>query len=194
MKRMRIVVALSVVLAVSVGLTSYYIPEGVAPRPNPGASGPAQLYTWSQPNYEGPMAGGVPHAMVLRVPVLPNGTTSVYVDGTFGTISWILLTNGYFNRSGNCGNSFSPAGACDLYVGIWTPPAWASYASGGPGTPIWCFPGVSEGCLNVSSASFDTPNLSSLDGTGWEIVLWNVATYDLSGSFLFTVYSSSPPS
>ncbi|MCI4347335.1 MAG: hypothetical protein L3J97_01785 [Thermoplasmata archaeon] len=188
-----LVLAVAILVVLSVAVPSYYLENGTGPQ-NAGTTAlPPQLYVWAKPNYQGPFAGGIGNSSVLPVRELPTGTATTYVDGTLGTVAWVLYTNGLFNRSGNCDTSFSPPGACNVFVGIWTPAAWFAYAHGGSLDPLWCYPGMGEGCSNVSGGELTTPNLSAFDGTGWEIVIWNLLPYSLSGSYVFTVYSSEPP-
>lgn len=188
----RVLIAAATIVALSVLLPTVLSPDFPASTAPTGAPAP-RTYVWSSPNYDGPIGGGLGAAVVIPIAPLPNGTSNVYVDGSFRMVSWILLTDGLFNRSGACDVSFSPAGACDLYVALWEAPAWHAYLAGEAAQPIWCYPNGAGPCLNASSGSVATPNLSSFDGAGWAITIWNVEPYELSGSYSFTVYSSTAP-
>jgi len=193
MRLVQVLLTAAILVSLSVSLPIYFFAYRTPPPSSGNTSAEPVVYVWDQPNYEGTFGGGIDHATVIPIPTIPNGTQVVYVQGELAPVSWVLLTHGLFNRSGECANSFSPVDACTLYFGIWTPSAWASYVNGGPGTPIWCFPGTTGTCLGLDGGQVATPNLSTSVGTGWEIVLWNFETYDLSGSYQFTVYASAHP-
>jgi hypothetical protein len=192
MRTTRLLVAVAGVVALSVILVSLVFSE-IGPWP-PGGSGadPSFANVWDQANYEGDLAGGVNQSVEVLVPPVPSSSAPVYVDGSFNIVSWSWYQNGSFHAGGACAEPFARSGACDVYVGIWTPAAWTAYTRGGPMAPLWCYPGDSAGCTNVSGGDFGTPNLGALDGQGWEIVLWNVAAYHLSGTYDFTVYTGAP--
>ena len=192
MELRRLLIALMSAAAMSVILVGIALPAEVPTGPVSDPSPqPSLLTVWAESNYQGDLLGGVNHSIVIPVPVLPVNAGTVYVDGSFSMISWILFSHGVFNQSGTCGNSFAPVGACSVYFGIWTSSAWSRYLSGGPAAPTWCFPGDIPGCQNDSAGEVGTSNLAGLDGTGWDIVLWNVEPFQLSGSYAFTVYSSA---
>ncbi|HEV2429560.1 MAG TPA: hypothetical protein VGV64_06935 [Thermoplasmata archaeon] len=188
----RLLVAGSVLVLVVVWATYTYLPATIPVHPSAPGQSPADVNVWSKASYQGEFVRGMNQTAPIRVPEIPGGTGTVYVDASLSTDSWILYTNGLFNQSGNCANSFSPPGACNVFVGIWTAASWAAYTRGGPMDPLWCFPGGGGPCQNVSGGSFVTPNLPSLAGLGWEIHVWNLDPYALSGSYTFTVYASAP--
>lgn len=133
---------------------------------------------------------GIRNPSITTPPVVPNGTSVLYLVGSVSVTSWTRF-NGTGNATGECNNVTGPAGACDVYIAIWTSDAWNSYASGGPLQPFWCYTGNGSACANVSEASFTTPSLSALEGQSWEIVIWNIQMYGLIGSLSFTLYGSS---
>ena len=179
--------------AVTVLLVGLGVP-GVPGSPSASPStGPSTLSVWDEASYQGDLLGGVNRSVVISVPPLPSENPTVYVDGSFSMLSSTYYTHGLFNESGVCANSFSLANACAVYFGVWTNAAWSAYLQGGPMDPVWCFPGNSPGCANASVGELGTPNLNSLDGTGWQIVLWNLGSFELSGTYQFTVYASAPP-
>jgi hypothetical protein len=132
---------------------------------------------------------GIPNAAVMTPPVIPTGTPTFYVAGSLSISGWTHW-NGVTNDTGSCAPATGPAGACDAYVGIWTPAAWSAYAAGGPMQPFWCYTESGSGCVDVSSASFTTPSLVALEGQPWDIVIWNSQTYGLIGAYSFTTYVS----
>ncbi|MCI4358504.1 MAG: hypothetical protein L3J95_02620 [Thermoplasmata archaeon] len=194
MQLRRLSLALTGAAAMAVILVGVGLPGLPSSQSPPSPTGPSTLAVWDQHSYQGDLLGGLNHSIVMPVRALPNHDSMVYVDGSFSMLSWTYYTHGLFNESGVCANTFSPADACSVYVGIWTPAAWDAYVRGAPMAPVWCFPGNSPSCQNASAGDLGTPNLNQFDGTNWEIVVWNLATFQLSGSYQFTVYSSSPPS
>lgn len=190
----RLSLALTAAVALAVILVGIGLPGGPAsPSASPSTS-PANLAVWDQASYQGDLLGGVNHSVVVSVPPLPAKNPTLYVDGSFTMLSWIRFSHGVFNESGVCANSFSPPDACSVYLGVWTDSAWSAYLDGGPMSPVWCFPGNLPGCSNASIGELGTPNLSLLDGTGWQIVIWNLAPFELSGTYQFTVYAGESPS
>ncbi len=188
----RVFLALAIAVALSVILVAEAFPYGQFSGVGaPGGAGPTPLTVWAQRSYQGELAGGVDQAVVLPVPPVPSAAAAVYVDGSFSMLTYSLVENGTFRQGGSCAALFANPDACNVYLGVWSPGAWAAYTAGGALDPVWCFPGSGSGCGNISGAEFDTPNLRSLDGAGWEIVIWNLATYDLSGSYSVTVYSDA---
>jgi hypothetical protein len=123
---------------------------------------------------------------------VPDGTAVFSVIGSFGVKSWMKLDDGLLTESGVCSGSFSPPGACNVYVGIWSPAAWKAYTNGGPLDPLWCFSSNDSGCQNVSGAYVSSPNLEAFDGVSCELVVWNVASFQLSGEYQFGVYTNLP--
>lgn len=190
----RLALALTGALALAVVLVSLGLPGLPSGDSSSPSTGPNTLAVWSQSSYEGDLLGGLNSSVVISVPALPMGDPTVYVDGSFSMLSWTRLHHGLFNESGVCANTFSPAGACAVYVGIWTASGWSEYRHGGPMAPIWCYPGNSPGCLNSSAGELGTPNLNQFDGTPLKIVVWNLESFQLSGSYQFAVYSGAPSS
>ncbi len=189
----RICLAGAIAVALSVILVAVFLPGAVPSPAAPGAA-PPLLRVWDVASYQGPLAGGVNQSVEIPVAPLPMATPDVYMDGSFSMTSWSLYDQGVFHEGGTCDAAFFTAGPCNLFVGIFTPGAWQEYRAGGPLAPIWCFPGGANACGNASGAEVGTPNLSSYDGSGFDIVMWNLANYTLSGSYAFTVYAGGTTS
>lgn len=184
---------IAVAVAVVVTLAVVFGPVGRVYSPASPVGNPHPLFEWFNASFQGCCFGaGVNRSAIAALPVVPNGTAVVSLFGSFEVDAWMKLTNGLLTESGNCANSFSPRGACDVYVGLWTSRAWAAYASGGPLDPLWCYPGNGTACQNISGGYVSTPNLNTLDGQSSEIVVWNVDTYLLNGDYQFDVYTSQP--
>jgi hypothetical protein len=132
---------------------------------------------------------GVRNAAVLSPPTIHTGTSVLYLGGSLSIQSWTHF-NGTGNDTGTCAPPTGPAGACDAYVGIWTPSAWDAFVAGGPMQPFWCYPGNGSSCVAVNSASFNSSSLTSLEGAPFDIVIWNNMSYGLMGSFTVTLYVS----
>jgi hypothetical protein len=193
MKLRHFLTGIAVIVALVVSMTVAVTPVAHEILPGPSGVNPRPLFEWFNSSFQGCCFGaGVNRSVVATLPTVPNGTAVISVFGSFGVTSWMKLNHSLIVESGNCAEPFSPRGACDLYVGIWTPAAWRSYANGGPLDPMWCYPGNGSACQNISGGYVSTPNLSVLDGVSWEIVVWNVDTYLLNGQYQFDVYTSLP--
>jgi hypothetical protein len=192
LKIRHLVLSVAAIVAVVVSLVVAVSPAGPVSWATPPTSGPRPLFEWFNASFQGCCFGaGVNDSAIAPLPTVPNGTQTVSVFGSFGVTSWIKLDDGLVVESGNCANSFSPRGACDIYVGIWTPTAWRAYVAGGPLDPLWCFPGNGS-CQNISGGYLSSPNLRTLDGLACELVVWNVDTYRLGGTYQVQVYTSQP--
>jgi hypothetical protein len=145
----------------------------------------AQGYIWAEENDYGV---GIANAVVLGPVSNPPNSTLVYVHGSVSALSWHRYAGGAGNDTGSCSATLPSPGACNVFVGVWTPTAWVTYASGGSATPIWCYSTGGSGCTNASTFSFTSSNLASSGGSGWEIVLWNIVPWGLYGYFNATEY------
>lgn len=191
MRLRKLAVGAAALIAAVVTLTVLVLPVAHDIAPAPRGSAPHPLSEWFNVSFEGCcFASGVPKASIAPLPTVPNGTDAVYVSGSFGVNAWMKLNHSLLSESGNCANSFSPRGACDVFVAVWSPAAWETYAGGGPLAPLWCYPGNGSPCQNVSGGYVYSPNLSGFDGQPWQLVIWNVDTYLLGGSYQFHVYTS----
>ena len=123
--------------------------------------------------------------MILGPITVPSRTAPVGFQGNITTLSWHRFENGTGNVSGSCaiGASLPAQGACNVFVGVWTPTAWSSYAAAGSASPIWCYAaaGTSSPCVNSSTFQFSTGDQSAYDGVAWEIVVWNLVPWGLYG-------------
>jgi len=190
-KLRRLVTGMAILVAAVVSLTVVIVPIGPAAFPHSHGVAPKPLTEFYNASFQGCcFAAGIAHAAIAPLRPAPNGTSSVYLSGSFGVEAWMKLNNSLIIETGNCANSFSPRGACDLFVGVWTPTSWLSFVAGGPLDPLWCFPGNGTNCQNVSGGYVYTPNLSHFDGQGLEVVLWNLDTYRLDGSYSFQMLTS----
>jgi len=141
--------------------------------------------SWGEENDYGV---GLANAVVLgptsNLPAYPV----VYVQGNISTLSWHRYEGGGGNASGSCSAPTPEPGVCNVYVGVWTPAAWDTYASGGAASPIWCYSGGGSGCSNASTFSFTSSNFASVGESEWEVVIWNVVPWGLYGYFNATEY------
>ena len=134
---------------------------------------------------------GLNQSVVAPFPAVPNGTSVISIFGDVGVTTWERVADRLITEVGQCANSFSPPGACNVYVGIWAPAAWSAYVAGGPLDPLWCY-SAGATCLNFSGGSLSSPNLQTLDGVHGEIVIWNLAPYQLVGQYEVDIYTSVP--
>jgi hypothetical protein len=175
-----VVMAAVVVVVVGpvVGL-AYFFP-GATPT-GPVAAG----QSWGEVNDYGV---GLPNAIVLGPATSPAGYSVVYVQGDISALSWHRYVGGAGNDTGSCSAPTPDPGVCDVYVGVWTPTAWSTYASGGSATPLWCYSTSSSGCTNASTFSFTSSNLVPSGESEWEVVIWNVSPWGLYGFINATEY------
>ena len=132
---------------------------------------------------------GVRNAAVNEPPTVHTGTSILYLGGSLSVESWTHF-NGTGNVTGTCTPPTGPVGACDAYIGVWTPLAWDSYVTGGPMNPFWCYTGNGSSCVAVSNATFNSSSLTSLEGQPFVVVIWNTMTYGLVGSYTLALYVS----
>jgi hypothetical protein len=175
-----VVVAIGVALAVAI--PTYYSHDSKSQPPVRAGN------IWGELNDYGV---GLANAVILGPVTIPTGYSPVYVQGNISTLSWQRYEGGSGNLTGNCSAPTPEAGVCDVYVGVWTPAAWATYASGGSATPLWCYSNGGSGCTNASTFGFTSSDLSSSDGAPWEVVLWNLVPWGLYGYFNVTEYQGT---
>ena len=129
---------------------------------------------------------GIRNAATIVPPVIPNNTTSAYLQITLSVHSWTQW-NGTGNSTGSCDSETS---ACKAFVGIWSPTAWDTYAVGGVASPFWCFTAGGPACTNTSTLSVSSPSLLPLIGEPFEVVIWNIAPFGLIGDFSVVLYAT----
>jgi len=184
MKRDLLAIVIAVVVGAAIASTIV-----VAPLVDPSGQSGGIRPSWSS-NFNGCcFDDGIRNAAITTPPIVHTGTSTLYLVGSVSVGGWTRW-NGTANVTGNCPAADGPAGACDVYVAIWSPAAWNAYAAGGPMSPFWCYRGNTSECTNVSSAYFTTPSLVALEGQTWDIVIWNVQPYGLIGNYSFTTYVS----
>lgn len=125
---------------------------------------------------------GLQNPAILSGPTIPSGTSVAYLNVSLSVTSWTHFT-GTGNATGGCSPPVGPVGACDVYIGVWTPTAWNAYQYGGPLSPFWCFTTNSSTCTATSAATFTSSSLIPLEGQTWEVVIWNLQSYGLSGTY-----------
>lgn len=170
-------------IAITVSVLAVALPAYLSPAsPSTGSSPPHVKIgaTWSE---LGDYGVGIANAMILGPITVPAGTAPVGFQGNVTTLSWHRFVNGTGYVSGSCGASLPAPGACNIFLGVWTPTAWAAYAAGGSASPIWCdtAAGTSSPCVNSSTIQFSTGDQSAYDGVPWEIVVWNLVPWGLYG-------------
>jgi hypothetical protein len=186
-------IAVAAVVAITVTLVVFAIPSGVGflNGPDNGVN-PHPLSEWFNTTFQGCCFGaGLNQSVVAPFPAVPNGTSVISIFGDVGVTTWERVADRLITEVGQCANSFSPPGACNVYVGIWAPAAWSAYVAGGPLDPLWCY-SAGATCLNFSGGSLSSPNLQTLDGVHGEIVIWNLAPYQLVGQYEVDIYTSVP--
>lgn len=172
-----IVVTLAVVIAAYTDSpNSPTSPRGV----HPGES-------WGEENDYGV---GLANAVIFGPVTIAAGTLPVYVRGNVSALSWHRYEGGAENLTGSCFAPTPEVGVCDSFAGVWTPAAWATFASGGAASPLWCYSTGGTGCTNASAFNFTTSDLSSSDGSAWEVVIWNIVPWGLYGFINVTVYTA----
>ena len=181
-----LLLAIIIAVVVCAGIASAVV---VAPLVDPSSQAGGVRSWWSTSFNGCCFDDGIRNAAITTPPIIHTGTSTLYLVGSVSVSGWTRW-NGTANVTGNCPSSTGPAGACNVYVGIWTPDAWSAYDAGGPMQPFWCYTGNTSGCTNVSTASFTTPSLVALEGQAWDIVIWNVQMYGLIGNYSFTSYVS----
>lgn len=138
-------------------------------------------------NSTGDYGVGVAHAVTLGPVTVPIGTSPVFVAGEITADSWHRYEGGSGNVSGNCTAGIPESGVCNVFVGVWAPAAWTTFASGGSATPIWCYTAGGSTCANASDFSFVSSDLAANDGSAMDIVVWNVVPWGIYGSINVTV-------
>ena len=155
------------------------------------SSGSSNVRPWWSSGFSGCcFDDGIRNAATFVPPIVHTNTSTLYVVGSVNVASWTRF-NGTANVTASCSNTPTPPGACDVFVGVWTPAAWAIYAAGGPLAPAWCYSANGSVCANASSMSFTTTSLVSLEGESWEVVVWNIEPYGLMGNISLQAYVSS---
>ena len=188
MKTVTLTVVVTVVAAVAVA-GSLLLASSADPSLL-GGGGSSSPHPWWSTGFNGCcFDDGIRNADTIPMPTVHTGTSTLYLVGSLSIASWTRF-NGTGNDTGTCDSATTPAGACDVYIGIWTPDGWSSYAAGGPMQPSWCYSAGGGSCTAVSNVTFTSSNLTSLEGLAWELVVWNVQPYGLIGSYTFSLYVS----
>ncbi len=128
----RVLLATIIAVIVCAGIASAIV---VAPLVDPASPAGGARSWWSSSFSGCCFDDGIRNAAIATSPVVHFGTSTLYLVGSLSVSGWTRW-NGTANATGNCPSATGPAGACDVYIAIWTSAAWTAYAAGGPDAAV----------------------------------------------------------